>query len=47
VNVSVAEGVGWGVVRSGTYVHDGLLARGTEFLDHVLDEHEAVGDLAL
>lgn len=32
-----------------TYVHDGdgLLARGAEVLDHVLDEHGALSDLAL
>jgi hypothetical protein len=32
-----------------TYVHDGngLLAWGAEILDHVLDEHAALGDLAL
>jgi hypothetical protein len=32
-----------------TYVHDGngLLARGAEVLDHVLDEHRALSDLAL
>jgi hypothetical protein len=49
VNVSVAGGIEWGDVRSGTYVHDGdgLLARRTEVLDHVLDEHGALGDLTL
>lgn len=32
-----------------TYVHDGdgFLARGAEVLDHVLDEHGALSDLAL
>jgi len=32
-----------------TYVHDGdgLLARGAEVLDHVLDKHGALSDLAL
>jgi len=32
-----------------TYVHDGdrLLAGRTEVLDHVLDEHGTLGDLAL
>lgn len=32
-----------------TYVHDGdgLLARGAEVLDHVLNEHGALSDLAL
>ena len=32
-----------------TYVHDGdgLLARSAEVLDHVLDEHGALSDLAL
>ena len=32
-----------------SYVHDGngLLARGAEVLDHVLDEHGALSDLAL
>ena len=32
-----------------TYVHDGdgLFAGGTEVLDHVLDEHAALGHLAL
>lgn len=32
-----------------TYVHDGdrLLAWGAEVLDHVLDEHGALSDLAL
>jgi hypothetical protein len=47
MNVSVAENVCWGVVRSGTYVHDGdgLLARRTEVLDHVLDQHGSLGDL--
>lgn len=32
-----------------TYVHDGdrLLAGRTEVLDHVLDQHAALGDLAL
>jgi hypothetical protein len=32
-----------------TYVHDGdgLLTRGTEVLDHVLDEHGTLSDLAL
>jgi hypothetical protein len=49
MNVSVAESVLWGVVRSGTYVHDGdgLLARRTEVLDHVLDQHGALADLTL
>jgi hypothetical protein len=43
------EGIGWVAVRSGTYVHDGdgLLAKGNEVLDHVLDEHGALGNLAL
>lgn len=32
-----------------TYVHDrdGLLARSAKVLDHVLDEHGALSDLAL
>lgn len=32
-----------------TYVHDrnGLLAGSAEVLDHVLDEHRALGDLTL
>jgi hypothetical protein len=49
MNVSVAEKICWGVVRSGTYVHDGdgLLARRAEVLDHVLDQHGALGDLTL
>jgi hypothetical protein len=49
----------WGVCVSGwwifarrcrvTHVHDGdrLLAGRTEVLDHVLDQHAALGDLAL
>ena len=43
------EGIGWVAVRSGTYVHDRdrLLAGRTEVLDHVLDEHGALGNLTL
>ena len=41
----------WGMASEGefTYVHDwdGLFAWSTEILDHVLDEHGALGDLAL
>jgi len=42
-------GVCPGAVRKGTYVHDGnrLLAGRTKVLDHVLDEHGALGNLAL
>jgi hypothetical protein len=48
-DVSVAEGIRWALRGLGTYVHDGdgLLAGRTEVLDHVLDEHGALGDLAL
>jgi hypothetical protein len=43
------EGIGSVAVRSGTYVHDRdrLLAGRTEVLDHVLDEHGALGNLTL
>ena len=35
--------------REATHIHDGdgLLAGRTEVLDHVLDQHAALGDLAL
>jgi hypothetical protein len=38
-----------GAGLKGTHVHDwdGLFAWRTEIFDHVLDEHAALGDLAL
>jgi hypothetical protein len=47
-DVSVAGGFLLGRYEV-TYVHDGdrLLAGRTEVLDHVLDEHGTLGDLAL
>jgi len=34
---------------SEAYVHDGdwLVARGAQILDHILDQHRALGDLLL